>query len=263
MNNSINNGYALITGASAGIGKALATEFAKKGHNLILVALPDSGLCEVTETLIKNYAIKAWPLTIDLTETDAPQKVRDFCTENELPVNILVNNAGIGHEGLFTASPLPFIVKMLQLNMTALTCLTHLFLAELKRHDNAYILNVGSMASFRPMPYKCVYTATKSYVFYFSRALREELRDSPVRVSVLCPGPVITNAKVEARTNNKGFFSDMMLMKPDEVAEKAVRHLFNNKAVIVPGIVNRALILLEKGMPRSIPVKIIARLFKS
>lgn len=263
MNEIAHETYALITGSSSGIGKALAEELAERGYNLILIALPDSGLCKVAETLKTTYSIKVQTLAIDLTENDAPQKVKDFCRANNLAVNVLVNNAGIGHEGLFTASPLPFIVNMLQLNMVALTSLTHLFIPELRLHRQSYILNVGSMASFRPMPYKCVYTATKSYVFYFTRALREELRDSSIRVSVLCPGPVITNPEVEARTNNKGFFSDRMLMKPHQVAEKALKDMFNNKPVIVPGIMNRALLLLEKGMPRSIPVKIIAKLFKA
>lgn len=255
--------YTLVTGASAGIGKALAQEFAKKGCNLLLIALPDSGLCQVAENFRRNFQIDVQTYAIDLTENDAPQKILDYCKANNMPVNILVNNAGVGNEGLFTDAPLSFIKNMLQLNMVAVTCLTHLFIPELKKHQHAYILNVGSMAAFRPMPFKSVYTATKSYVLYFTRALREELRNSTVKASVLCPGPVITNSEVEARTNNKGLISDMMQMKPEEVAEKAVNDLFQDKAVIVPGMINRFILFIEKGIPTSIPVKIISKMFNA
>src|SRR5690606_33430753 len=166
-------------------------------------------------------------------------------------------------EGNFESTPLPYINSMMQLNMNAVVQLTYLFLPELKKCKQAYVLNVGSLASFRPMPFKIIYTASTSFVFYFSRALREELLHSPVSVSVLCPGPVLTNNDIVKRTRSKGAIAKMMVMRPKQVAQMAVEDLLKKKPVIVPGRLNRLILLFEKLIPRDRQMKILSKMYKN
>ncbi len=254
--------FALITGASHGIGKAIAAEFASRNYNLILVALPASNLEKVACELREGYDVKVRHFEVDLTTPNGPQQVFDWVKSQDLQVSVLVNNAGIGHEGNFESTPWEFINSMMQLNMNAVVQLTYLFLPELKQCSQAYILNVGSLASFRPIPFKIIYTASKSFVFFFSRALREELLHSPVSVSVLCPGPVLTNNDIIKRTRSKGVVAKMMVMRSKQVAQIAVDDLMNKKPVIVPGRLNRFILLFEKMIPRSRQMKILTKMYK-
>lgn len=254
--------FALITGASEGIGRAIAEEIALRKMNLILVALPGPHLQKAACELQERYGIKVVTYEADLTEDKAPKRLHEWVQKEGFRIKVLVNNAGLGHEGLFEASSLDFIDQMMQLNMHAVIHLTYLFLPQLKRCREAYILNVGSMASFRPMPYKNIYTATKSFVFYFSTALREELRQSSVKVSVLCPGPVPTSVAVKKRMTSKGLIGKMMIITPEKVARIAVNKMIKGKPVIVPGFINRAILILEKVVPRSRQMKIVIRMFK-
>ena len=254
--------FALITGASHGIGKAIAAGFASRNYNLILVALPASNLDKVACELRGSYDVKVCHFEVDLTTPTGPQQVFDWVKTQKLQVSVLVNNAGMGHEGNFESTPWTYINSMMQLNMNAVVQLTYLFLPELKQRNQAYILNVGSLASFRPMPFKIIYTASKSFVFFFSRALREELLQSSVSVSVLCPGPVFTNNDVVKRTRSKGAIAKMMVMRPKQVAQIAIENLLAKKPVIVPGRLNRLILLFEKMIPRGRQMKILSKMYK-
>lgn len=262
MNDYKEASFALITGASEGIGRAIAEEIALRKMNIILVALPGPPLQKAACELQERYGIKVVAYETDLTEYKAPERLYEWVQKEGLRIKVLVNNAGLGHEGLFETSTLDFIDQMMQLNMRAVIHLTHLFLPQLKSCKEAYILNVGSMASFRPMPYKNIYTATKSFIFYFSRALREELRQSSVKVSVLCPGPVPTSEAVKKRMDSKGFVGKMMVIAPNKVARIAVNKMIKGKPVIVPGLINRVILAFEKIVPRSRQMKILIRMFK-
>lgn len=262
MNDYKEASFALITGASEGIGRAIAEEIALRKMNLVLVALPGPQLQQAACELQQRYGVKVVTYETDLTDDKAPEHLYEWIQKGGFKIKVLVNNAGLGHEGLFETSSLDFIDQMMQLNMRAVIHLTHLFLPQLKLCKEAYILNVGSMASFRPMPYKNIYTATKSFIFYFSRALREELRQSSIKVSVLCPGPVPTSMAVKKRMNSKGFIGKMMVITPEKVARIAVNKMIKGKPVIVPGFINRAILLLEKVVPRSRQMKIVIRMFK-
>lgn len=255
--------FALITGASEGIGRAIAEELASRKFNLILVALPGPKLQEAACDLKQKYAIETIIYEADLTSDKAPEALYQWVLEHRYKIIMLVNNAGVGHEGLFEASPLSFIDKMMQLNMNAVVHLTHLFIPHLKQFDETYILNVGSLASFRPMPYKNIYTATKSFIFYFTLALREELRQSSVKVSVLCPGPVPTSISVKKRMFSKGLVGKMMIITPDKVAQIAIDKMIKGKSVIVPGFVNRCILLFEKVVPRGRQMKILGKMFNN
>ena len=255
--------FALLTGASHGIGKSIAEELASKNYNLILTALPESDLSALATDIKTKYNVEVHHFETDLSQENGPQRLYDWCKENNFKINILINNAGIGHEGAFDSTPFSFIENMMRLNMNVVVNLTYLFLPDLKKYKDAYILNVGSLASFRPIPFKIIYTASKSFVFFFTRALREELLNSGIKVSVLCPGPVFTNEDVRKRTKSKGAIAEMMVMTPQKVANIAINNLFKGKAVIVPGSVNKFLLLFEKLVPLNNQMKILGKLYKN
>lgn len=255
--------FALITGASNGIGKSIAEELASRNYNLLLVALPNSNLDKVAEDLENKYSVRVHYFEIDLTTEDAPKTLYNWFKKNDYKICILVNNAGIGHEGLFESTSYSFIENMMKLNMNAVVHLTYLFLPELRSCKDAYILNVGSLASFGPIPFKIIYTGSKSFVFFFTRALREELLNSSIKVSILCPGPVFTNEKVERRTNSKGVIAKMMVMTAKEVASIAVIKMLKGKPVIIPGTLNRFLLIFQKFIPLNNQMKILGKLYKN
>lgn len=255
--------YALLTGASLGIGRSMAYKLAQLGHHLILVALPNQGLKSLTGELEKLYNIKAIPYEIDLTLSDAPKQVFDFCTKHHLEVNILINNAGFGLGGLFENIDLTRYNTMMTLNTQAIIGLTHYFLPKLKQHQQSYILNTSSVEALLPIPYKSVYTATKGFIYSFSLALREEVRPYNVNVSVLCPGSVLTNKDGLKRIKAMGWKAKMMVMMPDEVAETALNKMFQKKGVIVPGVLNRFFTNLGKVLPTSVKMNLLEKVFSA
>jgi uncharacterized protein len=252
--------YALVTGGSSGIGKAIARELARLHYNLLLIALPDTGVEEVAQEIRDEFQVHADALACDLTEQDGPQRVFDWCQVHHYPVNILANNAGMGYLGDFESMPKKNIQYIMALNNGALVLLTHLFLPELTRHPKAYILNVGSLASFEPMPNKAVYAATKSFVYSFSAALRMELEDVGISVSCLCPNGVVTNGILKKRLDSMPI-SKHFLIDPETVARKAVYCMLNGQFRIIPGWQNRFVYRLEQVLPEPVVHFLMKRLF--
>ena len=203
MSNS--KGYTLVTGASNGIGKAFAEEAASRGWNVLLVALPEPALDEVTQALQQQYPDQHFDaLGVNLMEKEAPKQVFDWCQERGYAVNTLINNAGLGNSGPFESLPASFYYGQMQLNMVSLVALIHHFLPMLKKHDKGYVLNVASMAGFYDIPFKGIYSASKKFVLGFSRSLNKELEKTSVSVTALCPGGVLTNDDVKLRTQELG-----------------------------------------------------------
>lgn len=254
--------YTLITGASLGIGKSLAYECAKKGMNLILVALPGNELTALAESIRTKYHVNALPYPVDLTADNAPIEIFDWCMANGYRVNVLINNAGIGTGGSFEDIDIGFYLKMLKLNNQALVGLTYYFIPELKKHSQSYILNTSSMEGIIPLPYKSVYTASKNFIYTFSLALREELKPYKISVSVLCPGPVITNKGGLSRLRAQGVKGRILAMMPSQVAKKALKSLLKGKAIIVPGYLNLLLTRVAKLVPIVPRMKILEHLFR-
>lgn len=253
--------YTLITGASAGIGQAMAKECAARGQNLVLVALQQSGLLETATKLQQVYGVDVKVLELNLTAPHAIQYLYDWCHEQQLMINVLINNAGIGNYSHFQESTLEAYQQMIQLNVGAVVALTHLFVSKLREHDESYVLNVGSFASLMPLPYKSVYAATKSFVLTFSRSLEMELKPFNIHVSCLCPGP--TSTKTMRKRNQhikkgKGFLTKT----PEEVARQAINGLFKKKGLIIPGWKNRFLIRLGRLLPFSVKSYILKKIFK-
>lgn len=183
---------ALITGASQGLGRAIAEQCARRGMNLILTALPNSGLAQTAIELSHRYGVRSDCMEIDLTEPQAPETLYGFILSRRLAVSILVNNAGVGYNSRFEDSNLQENERCILLNNLALVKLTYLMLPILKSQPESYILNVSSMAAFFPMPFMPVYAPSKAFILNFSLALGEELRATRVSVSVLCPNGIRT-----------------------------------------------------------------------
>lgn len=256
-----NNYYVLITGASKGIGRALAIECAKRGMNLALISLPGENLEELSTELTEKYRIKSSYKTLNLTDSKAPEIIHNWCIENKLKVNTLINNAGFGCVGRFENQSSGFYMQMIDLNVNSVVLLTRLFLPDLKKNSPSHILNLGSIASFYPMPYKTVYSATKIFVYSFSRALREELRPFNINTSILCPGPVNTNSDVITRTLQQGKIGKWSALQPKMVAAIAIKRMLRKKFIIIPGFLSKVSFYTEKIVPMSIKQKLTARIF--
>lgn len=250
--NSANKLYTLITGASVGIGRALAIECAKRNMNLVLVDLPNSRLEGTINYLKKNYPVEIESFALDLTASNAPLDIYNRCRELGITVNILINNAGMGHLGAFWDYEYRFYEKIIRLNIESVVLLTRLFLPDMKKLDHAYILNLGSLASFYPIPFKIVYSGSKNFVYIFSRALKTELKNTPVKVSVLCPGPIMTNQEVIQRIRNDGFWARVSTMRANKMAEIAISRMLKGRPVIIPGMINK----LIAGIGRAIPISV-------
>ena len=247
-----NNCYTLITGASEGLGKALAIECAGRSMNLILVALPGMELHSLTNFIKLNYPVHVICIEKDLCKDESCRELYDQVTELDLKVNMLINNAGIGSTVLFEEGSPGLYEKQIKLNVLATTMLTRLFLETLQRNSHSYILNVGSMASFFYLPKKQVYGATKSFIYFFSKSLRKELRKSNVHISVLCPGGMNTNLALTLMNKTGNFLSRLSVMNPEDVVPIAIDGLLNGKEVIIPGKLNNFFMLLDKILPGAI-----------
>lgn len=253
--------YALITGAAIGIGRALAVECARRGINLALIDIPGSGLQQTIEYLHKNYPVDVRYMEIDLTTPDAAYQVYTWSREQNITVGMLINNAGKGHLGSFTDYNHNFYEKLVRLNVESVVVLTRLFLPGMKKLGQAHILNLGSIASFYPMPYKIVYAGSKSFIYSFSRALKEELKHSGVTVSVLCPGPIITNQEVIQRIRRGGFWGRQSAMRPGKMARMAIDKMIRGKAVIIPGGLNKFFRTASMLVPNALKQKLLAKKF--
>ncbi|MFY0593473.1 SDR family NAD(P)-dependent oxidoreductase [Roseivirga sp.] len=254
--------YTLVTGASNGIGKALAESCAERGFNVLLVALPEPKLDEVTAALKAQYPNQSFDsLGSNMMDKESPQNIYDWCQTNGYQVDILINNAGLGNSGPFLSRDSSFYFGQMQLNMVALVMLTHLFLPEMKTLPKAYILNVGSMASFFDIPYKGIYSATKRFVYSFSRSLRKELEATNVGITVLCPAAVLTNPDVVQRDKEMGKASKMTQQTPKEVAEYALGRMFRGKPVAIPGFMPKAYKALGRIIPYSTQMRMLANAF--
>lgn len=252
--------YALITGASSGLGKAFSLELAHRKTNLILVSLPEEGLTEFAQEL-RDTPVEVVFYEIDLAET---KQIEWLAKEinSKYQVFLLINNAGRGGTNRMLDVKTDYINSIIQLNVTATALLTHALLPNLLKQDQAYVLNVSSMAAFSPMGFKTVYPASKSFVHYFSRGLYQELRNSPVFVSVLTPGPMKTNSDVSQRIEQQGIFGRIGLISPERMAKKAIDQLYKRDTLILLGFWNGINWLLMKTIPIGLRLPLLTRLVK-
>ncbi|MCD4693386.1 MAG: SDR family oxidoreductase [Calditrichales bacterium] len=257
MNENITNKTALITGASTGIGYELTKLFAKDGYDLVLTARNEQRLNQIKKELSLDYDIDIKIIAKDLSLSNAPQEIYEELQKAEITIDVLVNNAGFGLHGLFAASDLKAGLEMMQLNMVSLTHLTRLFLDGMIQRESGRILNVASTAAFQPGPLMAVYYATKAYVLSFSEALGNELKNSGISVTALCPGPTITEFQNRAGIGNSKLFKGNAVATMDaiSVARKGYQALMKGKAVIIPGFINKAMSKSVRFMPRCMVLK--------
>lgn len=261
MKPGANNSYTLITGASAGIGKQLAIEFAKRKSNLYLIALPKSGLETLSAQIKEEYKIDVHFLCMNLTCNNSPKKVYEYAKENNIRVNVLVNNAGVGFEGKFENMAPEKIDQILLLNVRVTTMLTYYFLPELKNAEKAYMLNISSFAGRTPIPYKSLYSASKGFLWYFSQALNKELEGTNIKVLSVYPSGVKTERTLE-KIKKSSMLAKITTMYPTEVAELAVSGLYEGKEVLIPGFFTKMYYVLGYILPQGLVLKLSSLIFR-
>jgi hypothetical protein len=240
---------ALITGASSGIGRALAHCFADGGADLVLVARREEALHEVARELETAHGITAHVVPSDLAEADAPQSLFDTLTTDGVTVDVVVNNAGFGARGPVAELDTQRQIDMVQVNVTALTHLTRLFLPGLLTRGRGGVLNVASTAAFQPGPNMSVYYATKAYVLSFTEGLAEEVRGTGVHVSCLAPGATATEFADRADMEDTMLFK-MGAMTPTAVARAGYDGFRTNATLVVPGAFNKLTAASVRFVPR-------------
>ncbi len=244
------NKTALITGASSGIGKELAIVHAKNGGNLVIVARRKDELEQLKKELEENYKISVYVIVKDLTLINAPEEIYAEIKENNVIVDYLINNAGFGGRGFFHERDLKQELDMIQVNIIALTKLTHLFLPDFVKMNSGKILNVSSTAALMPGPLQAVYYATKAYVSSLSNALTEELRNTNVTVTALLPGATDTGFSKMANMEKTNLFKNTT--SPKIVAEEGYAGMLKGKIDVISGLstTQKMMFSMLKFMPK-------------
>jgi hypothetical protein len=245
------NKTALITGASSGFGYEFVKLFAKDNYNLILVARNIKKLEEIKREF---SGVEITVIQKDLTLSGAVKELYGKIKEKGLNIDVLVNNAGFGLLGEFDKLDIEKQTNMIQLNVAVLTELTHYALREMKQRKSGKILNVASTAAFQPGPLMAVYFATKAYVLSFSEALVEELKDTGITVTTLCPGASKTNFGKIASVEKTKMFEKAM--EADIVAQLGYNALMRGQRVIITGTLNKIGAYAAKFLPRSLAAKV-------
>jgi len=251
-------GQVLITGASMGIGKALADLFARDKHALILTARSSDKLAQLSSELGEKYGVDVSWIAQDLSEVDGARSLWEKLQAQKAEIDILVNNAGFGTYGFFNETPLKDTLAMLTLNITALTELTALVLPGMLAKGQGRILNVASTAAFQPGPYMAAYYASKAYVLNFSRALAVELKGTGIVVTTLCPGPTATNFQARAGMEKIPLLAGPLMMTAEDAAKAGYRGLMEGRESVIPGILNKISAFSGRYFPTRLVMKIVA-----
>jgi short-subunit dehydrogenase len=249
---------ALVTGASSGIGAAFARQLRQRGERLILVARRAERLAALAAELGGDADVASVPL--DLTQPDAPATLERELARRGLAVELLINNAGIGHTGRFAQEPLERVLAMLDLNARSVVELTRRFLPGMLARGGGRIVNVVSTAAFQPVPYMAVYAASKVLVLSFTEALAVELRGTGVHVQALCPGLTATEFQQVAGTD-RVLFNKTAALTPERVAAASLAALDRKRLRVVVGWQNRVVIGLQRFLPQGLVRSAAARLF--
>lgn len=254
--------FALITGASSGIGYELVKIIAKAGNNVILVARNEKKLIELKKEIEKESKVEVIVMSADLTVPGMIDKIYSSVARRKIFVNILVNDAGFGSFGNFYESDWKIEENMIDLNVKALTGLTRLFLSEMVSAKNGKILNVASTAAFQPGPLMANYYASKAYVLSFSEAVYRELKGTGVSVTALCPGPTKTGFQKRAFGNQSANLFRGKVANAYDVALYGYKSMMAGKRVAIHGTRNKFIALLSQIVPRKIVLDVVYKLNK-
>lgn len=247
---SKNEKFALITGASSGIGRDMARELAKREYSLILVARDKVKL----EELEKELQVETTIICMDLSNSENCKKLHKHIKEQFGNIDILINNAGFGEFGFFTETNLEKEISLIDTNIKAVHILTKLFLQDMQKENKGHILNVSSISGFLPGPLMAAYYSSKAYVLHLSQSVREEIKKqkSNVKISVLCPGPVKTNFN-----NVAGVKFGLHSLTSEYVSRYTINKMLDNKFLIIPGITIKLIAVLSKIIPSVILSKFV------
>lgn len=254
---------ALITGSASGIGLALAKEFAKHGHNLVLTSRVQSELRDVAAELTSKYNVQVGTLAMDLQEPEAAEQLREAMQREGIAIDILVNNAGLGYRGKFWEIPLEDQMRIVRVNIESVVRLTHLFLPPMINRNSGRILNTASIAGFEPGPLLAVYHASKAFVLSFSEALATELEETDITVTALCPGATDTDFFPKAGMTNTKAFQKGPVMAPQEVAEIGYKALMRGDRTVVAGGANKAMVFARRFMTEGAQAKMNKKFYES
>ncbi len=249
--------YTLITGASAGLGREFAVRCAKSGMNVILVALPGGNTSSLAVSLCREYQVDARVFEFDLTDSHALKSNIEAITTT-FDIDFLINNAGTGGTSPITDTSLENIDRIIQLNVRSTALVTRLLIPHLLEHERSYIMNISSMAAFTPIAFKTVYPASKAFISSFSHGLREELSGTGLSVSVVYPGPIMTNSNTSRRIIGQGLKGKLGLLPTPRIAEIALKGTLAGQPVIIPGWMNKVNHLLMSILPLDLKLKIVS-----
>jgi len=241
---------ALVTGASRGIGASMARELASRGWGLVLTARSGEALETLATELRSAHRVPVEVVVADLTEAGAPARLEALTEGRGRPVELLVNNAGVGKVGEFVEQDPASVHATLDVNVVAATELLHRFAPHMARRGRGRILNVASVGAFQPGPLVAVYYASKAYLLSLSEALGNELAPRGVTVTTLCPGPTRSEFHRHAGFRGEATPRGIPMAEPGEVARAGVEAALAGRTVVVPGLVNRLLALAVRLLPR-------------
>lgn len=247
---SFNGKRALITGASSGIGVEFADLLAAQKVNLVLAARRREPMEQLAAELRRKYGVDVIVEPIDLASPGAAARLKSGLDERSISIDILVNNAGYGLQGDFLDTPIERTTDMIQLNITALTELSHLFGRDMAQRGAGHILLVASLLAFQPVPSYAAYAATKAYVLAFGEALHDEVGPRGVIVTTLCPGHTETGFDAAAGATVSTMLR-LLTMKPRPVAASGLRALAKGKASVIAGLSNKMAAFSNRLAPRS------------
>ncbi len=252
----------LITGASSGIGKAFAFQFAERGAHLIIVARSEDKLNKLANTIKEKYKVNCLPLVMDLSKENAARALFNHTESLKIAVDVLVNNAGVGAIGKFEAFDSERYHSLLHLNTVSLTELCWLYLPAMRAKNFGGIINVASTAAFLPLAYVAVYAASKSYVLHFSEALHGELLGTGVTVTCLCPSRTKTNF---SKTADSPFLQDASRSSdtPENAARTGIRAFLKGKQTVISGGQKFVVSILPRFLSRSRVVKLASSQYKT
>jgi len=242
--------WVLVTGASAGIGRELARAFASRGCDLILAARNEGAIAALARDLVATHAVRVKTMPADLSLPGAAEAIAGALEGAGVEVGVLVNNAGVIFEGDFAGIALDDHLRLLQINVVALTSLTRLFIPSMLKRGAGRILNVASAAAFMPIPRVAAYAAAKAYVLSLTESLSEELRGTGVTATALCPG--FTDTAMVRGSQLAKAFPARMIMSPKEIAELGCAACLKGETICVPGLANRFLTSGAQLLPRKL-----------
>jgi short-subunit dehydrogenase len=243
--------WAVIAGGSKGIGIHIAAALARRKYNLLLVARNPGELSESKNRLENEFHIRIETISCDLSLPESANIISNFCDSGKLDVSVLCNAAGLGGSMDFPDLSLNDLRTMIRTNIESSMALCRLFIPQLKKHAPSYILNIGSMAGFAPIPAKNIYSSSKSALLFFSYSLKQQLKDHKISVSCLCPGPVFTKPSIEKETIKQlGWLGKQMAVTAATAGELAVKGMLRRKMIIVPGKLAAMVSFLLRIVPR-------------